>query len=191
MTALTPNFALPYPTATDEPCDFAEQWCTFTDAMQTVLDRFQMSADRTSPLIPIAQMRLTAPVTLTITPQGQFAPIPFDTVEVDTADWINFDSSQSSLTISRAGRFMLMGNAGLDPVNADNTLFSVRITGTTDQRLDFGADIDIGGVTAAMVVTTSPQTFELEVAESGSSNDSLTIFQATFTAYWIADGATP
>lgn len=192
MTAFTPNFGLPYPTASDEPCDFAEQWCAFTDAMQAVLDGFQSSADRSFPLIPIAQMRLTTPVTLTISPQGNFAPVPFDTVEVDTADWVDFDTSQSSMTINRAGRFMIVGNAALDPVNADNTIFLIRaVSGAVDQRLDFGGDIDIGGVSAAVAVLTSPQTFELEVAESGSSNDSLTIFQATLTAYWIADGATP
>lgn len=41
---VTANFALPYPGALDEPCDFAQDWCAFTDATSTVLAGLQAVA---------------------------------------------------------------------------------------------------------------------------------------------------
>lgn len=106
MPNTTPNFALPYPAATDEPCDFAEQWCDFTAAIDDVFATFQAGIDRTIPTIPIAMLQQT--VTRSIL---NFSPLLFDTVVIDTAGMTDLDSDLSRITIPRNGVYSL--NAGM------------------------------------------------------------------------------
>lgn len=102
MPNMTPNFALPYPASTDAPCDFAEQWCDFTQAIDAVFGTFQSAIDRTIPLIPMAIMQQT--VSGSFVP---FNPLRFDTVIVDTAGMTDIDVDQYNITITRPGRYTI------------------------------------------------------------------------------------
>lgn len=191
MTASTINYNLPYPTGTDEPCDFAEQWCAFTDAMQEVLDIFQAAVDRTYPVSPIAQFRITIPTTFVST-SSVAVPMSFDTVSVDTADWIDIDADNSSITVNRAGRIYFIANVLVDITTNDNTLITLSVGGSTsDTRLDPGAGIDVGAASLLTSVITSLTSTQVWLAEFLSSDEVILVARAYFTAYWIADGATP
>lgn len=86
MPDFTANFALPYPSSVDEPCDFAEQWCDFTDAVEGVLDAVQASVDRIYPVIRVSILRLSEVTTFA---GGAGTPIVYDTVDIDTPGWVD------------------------------------------------------------------------------------------------------
>lgn len=104
MPNLTPNFGLPYPGPGDAPCDFPQQWCDFTDAIDTILDGFQVTIDRTVPVIPVALLQQ---------PSAQFVvnggAVPFSTLLVDTAGMVDMDSNPYQITIRRTGRYTVAG----------------------------------------------------------------------------------
>ena len=104
MPELTTNFHLPYPGGSDDPCDFAEQWCDFTQAIDTVFGTFQEAIDRTMPLVPAAIMQQTVPLSV-----FNLNPIPFDTVLADTANMTDMDADPFTITIRRAGRYTVAG----------------------------------------------------------------------------------
>lgn len=120
MPNFTPNFNLPYPSASDEPCDFAEQWCDFTAAIDGVFDVFQAGIDRTVPTVPTALMQQT--VTRTI---ENLQPVPFDTVSADTAHMTDIDADPFSITITRFGAYSVSGGIELGSdggVNSDTAM---------------------------------------------------------------------
>lgn len=82
----TANYALPYPSSVDRPCDFAQQWCDFTDAVEGVLAQVQESVDRIYPLIRISILRLSEATSF---PGGSGTPIVYDTVDIDTPGWVD------------------------------------------------------------------------------------------------------
>lgn len=102
MPANTVNFNLPYPTGTDAPCDFAEQWCDFTDAIEAVLGTFQAGIDRAIPVVPAVLVRTLLTHNIA---NGQ--KIPFNEVVLDTAAMSDLDADPYSITIQRPGRYTL------------------------------------------------------------------------------------
>jgi hypothetical protein len=100
MPNFTTNFNLPYPAGTDEPCDFAQQWCDFTQAIDGVFDTFQSAIDRTIPVVPAAILVQTVPTSI-----FNFSPLRFDTVLVDTAGMTDLDVDPFTITITRPGRY--------------------------------------------------------------------------------------
>src|SRR5688500_14304081 len=100
----TPIFSLPYPGPSDAPCDFAEQWCDFTEAIDGVFTTFEAGIARTMPVIPLAIMRLT---TVQLIPNLQ--RVPFDAVAADTAGMTDIASDPFHITITRAGRYTVSG----------------------------------------------------------------------------------
>ena len=97
---VTPLMGLPYPGPGDAPCDFDEQWCQFTGAIDAVFDKWEAGLSRAYPAIPAAKMLLTE-----ITPIQNFNPIPFTEVEFDTAGMTQMDADPYGITCRRAGRY--------------------------------------------------------------------------------------
>lgn len=186
MTATTTNFALPYPTATDEPCDFAAQWCTFTDAIQSVVDGFQAIIDRTTPVIPIARMEVTTPVA--VVSGGE---IPFDALTCDTVGFVDFDADPRGFTINRAGRFGLVGTASVTATQVNNNYIRLFISGDQDVVLDRTTATPVGVNTAQVTINTSSVRRSLKISRDDSTTANLTVEKATFTVFWFADRATP
>lgn len=100
MPTNTLNFNLPYPSGTDAPCDFDEQWCDFTAAIDSVFDTFQAALDRTVPVIPAAKLRLSAPADFV-----DSSPVIFDSVVFDTAGFTDLDADPYHIFINRTGRY--------------------------------------------------------------------------------------
>lgn len=127
MPNFTPVFGLPYPSGSDRPCDFDEQWCDFTEAIDAVFTDFETGLARTNPVIPMALVRQTGPVTV-----GNTISIPYDTVVVDTAGMTDIDADPFSITITRPGRYTVNGFLELaDPNIAINAEITMSILGSS------------------------------------------------------------
>lgn len=199
MTAFTPVFALPYPDGSDAPCDFAEQWCDFTDAIDVVLDRFQTTLDRTVPMIPIAAMiiPLDAPITITA-----FNNIPYDTLVIDSAGWTAIDVDNTMISPDMAGVLTYQASvvyqqaqaAGaflLDPQDSLGLL--------TEPTLPYADQMDTNtahvGIPLSLPVLFSPGTWQ--PGFSGIRNGTgvnvvatVTVLAARYSVYWHSDGGT-
>ena len=141
MPSNTTNFNLPYPNGSDEPCDFAQQWCDFTEALDGVFGTFQAAVDRTIPVIPMAIMRQT--VTRSV---PGFGNIPFDTVLVDTAGMTDIDVDAIHITIKRPGRYTVgamfdKNSAGAPFVTAYTSVFDTPTFNAQAVLLDRGAGL--------------------------------------------------
>lgn len=137
----TVNFHLPYPNGTDQPCDFAEQWCDFTEALDGVFDTFQTAIDRTIPLVPLAILQQT--VTRTV---ANFGAIQFDTVLADTAGMTDIDVDPFSITIRRPGRYTVgamlqKSTVGAPFITAYTSVFANPHVNAVADLLDRGAGV--------------------------------------------------
>lgn len=186
MTAFTPNFALPYPDALDAPCDFADDWCAFTDAANAVATRFETTVNRTTPVIPMARMTLSAPVT--ILSDGL---IPFDAVSVNTAGWVDFDNSNTDIFPDRAGFFVLNANALVQTTFSLGTVITLQLpqfSNFQDNQID-RATSSIGLTVTHIMQVTTPFPWEVQISRSTVGN--LQVNAASFSVWWHADTATP
>lgn len=192
MPLYTPNFQLPYPAPSDEPCDFAEQWCLFSDAFQTQLDDYQSIIDRTTPAAPVARLLITTP-TAVIEDQ----PIPFDTLSVDTAGWVDFDADNSSITTDRGGIFSIVGNVQVASTlvlgrEINFTVHPLGFLGVSDNIIDRGnvgetLGLNITGTNATAV----PITVYMTVATDAAVPGTVTLVTAHLAVFWHSDRAAP
>ena len=106
MATCTPIYRLPVIEGTDDPCDQSDTWCAFATAVEAELDRLDAVVDRTVDTIPMAQVRLTIPRLQAPNPGGgtpQF--VPFDTIDVDTADMVDLTADPFTITLPRFGLY--------------------------------------------------------------------------------------
>ena len=169
----TPNFALPYPGALDEPCDFAQDWCAFTDAAAAVLADFQATADRVYPVEPVAKMELNTVTTIT-----RNSVVPFD-----------------SVTVKRQGRFIAVFDACMQTTFVANSRFLVDFdvapsTLGQSQELDL-ATSSVAFCANAMYVTSTPPIDIYVVLDSTAAVATLEIQYASLAVYWHSDGVAP
>src|SRR5688572_19508757 len=187
----TANFALPYPGALDEPCDFAQDWCAFTDAAGLVLDDFQALADRVYPVQPVAKMEIT---TSTIIARGSV--VPFDSVVINNADYIDFDASNSTITVKRAGRFIAIFNAFVGTTGVANSRYLVDF-GFVPTSEDISEELDLATsaltVNATAIYNSVLAPFDIYVVldSSATAVATLQIARAALSVFWHADRAAP
>lgn len=137
MPSNTINFNLPYPNTFDAPCDFAEQWCDFTDAIEGVLDTFQAGIDRAIPVVPAALVRTKLTHNIV---NGQ--PIPFNETVLDTAGMTDLDADPYRIRITRPGRYTIAAYMDKNTSTVANSQFSLFIDSTTSPPV---GQQDIGG----------------------------------------------
>lgn len=196
MPVLTPNFLLPVPGPLDSPCDFATQWCDFITATQAVLDTFESVADRTNPVVPLAKMELRNRTLV-----ADNTPVPFDTLTLNNANMVDFDSNNTTITIKRPGRYIMILNVYYATSGVPLNLFvnqlqptgasTVQRTPAIGMELDMGvAGTGIGCVLTGVLYVTSPPVNASTIVEVlvGST---MTINSAALSLFWFADGATP
>lgn len=197
MTANTPIFNLPYPDGNDEPCDFAEQWCDFTEALDAVFDGFQATLDRTVPMIPIAVLWVSGAIILT-----PFANIPYNTVVIDSAGWTAVDVDNTMISPDMAGVLTFTagtlveqaGNPdafGVDPQDSRGFL--------TEPNLPYTDQMDTNtcpvGMPLPLVVMFSDGGWQEGFSgirnNVASLNDTTpTVMDAFYAIYWHSDGGT-
>lgn len=190
MTLFTPNFLLPYPSGGDEPCDFPQQWCEFTEAANAVMAQFQSTVDRTVPVIPIARLELTTPLAVVANDN-----ITFDTLSVNTAGWVDFDVDPAGITINQGGRFAVTGNAHIQPspvvsgnyVGVSVVIGNTAFNDTTRDRQTTVMGVSTGGI---QFINTSTR-ITLNCIQTGATLVQPTFNSACLTVWWHADTATP
>lgn len=107
----TALMALPFPGPADAPCDFDDDWCEFTGAIDALFDRWESGLNRAYPAVPAAKMRQTELTTIFNSTQ-----IAFSEVTLDTAGMTNMDADPYTITIPRTGRYTL--SAFIEEVDA-------------------------------------------------------------------------
>lgn len=108
MPTCTPIYGLPYPVGSDRPCDQSETWCDFAAGVDARLDILDDVVDRTVDTIPMAQVRLTTAHTQPSNPGGGTPSfVPFDTVDVDTANMVDLASDPYIITLPRFGAYFV------------------------------------------------------------------------------------
>lgn len=112
---VTPLMGLPYPNGLDAPCDFDDDWCAFTSALDEVFTKFESGLQRSYPAIPIAILQITAPITIL-----NFNPIPFDTVTVDTANMTDLDADPYAIVIPKSARYTAAAALRQNPSGGTN-----------------------------------------------------------------------
>lgn len=188
----TANFALPYPGALDEPCDFAQDWCAFTDAAAAVQADLQAIADRIYPVQPVAKLDLTVATTIT-----RNSIVPFNTVSINNAGYIDFDVSSSTITVTRTGRWVAVFDAFMTSTGVANSRFFCEFESTPSslgqsQELDLGGGASVGFAANAMYNTTLvPFDVYVVMDSSALAVATLQIQRASLAVYWHADGAAP
>jgi hypothetical protein len=197
MTGTTANFALPYPDGSDRPCDFAEQWCDFTQAVDAVFDRFQATLDRTVPMIPLAVLSLTDQVTMLA-----FNNIPYDTVAMDSAGWTAVDIDNTMISPDMAGvlsfsasalmtQAQVVGAFILDPIDSRASW--------VEPELPFGDQMDTNtcpiGIPLAQPVEFSdggwiPGATGIRNSVGVNNIATVTVTRSNYSIYWHSDGGT-
>lgn len=199
MPNFTPGFGLPYPSSTDEPCDFDEQWCDFTQALDTVFDGFQETLNRTVPVIPIASLAITPVVII-----PEFSFIPYDRVVIDTAGWTATDVDATLISPDMAAVLSLSSNALFAGRSAPGMfiLDCIDSTGVLTQPIDirFDSEMDMDtcavGIDVEQPTLFSPGHWVLGVSGihnsviSSGAPGNVDLEYANFTIYWHADGGT-
>ena len=196
MPVLTPNFSLPVPGALDAPCDFPQQWCDFTNGVQNVLDTFEAIADRTNPVVPLAKMTLSRTVVL-----AETSLVPFDSLILNNANMIDFDSSNTTIVIKRPGRFFAVFNALFVASVASNTYFEAQLLPTgagvinqtiaIDDNFCFNSLINVGSTLSAVLYVTSPPVNVRVTVQVIGASENVRIDYASFSLFWFADRGAP
>lgn len=184
MPGYTSNFNLPYPVDTDDPCNFATQWCDFTTAVNAVLDGFQATINRTVPVVPAAGFIATISTTYNSAVTNFLS---YDSEPFDTADWIDFDADNTKISIDRSGVFHLNG-ADIQQPDGGNSTWTLEFVGagaSPNKILDRGVVGQIvGNWNTSLTFSAFPQQVQMLVS---GPNSIFTITRAYFSAIWHAD----
>lgn len=190
MTGMTANFALPYPSATDNPCLFDEQWCDFTEAIDAVFATFESAINRTIPVVPVAMVQQNLPVSF-----FNFTPIQFDTVVLDTAGMTDFDVDPFSITIPRPGRYTVAAGiskptaAGLVPP-IETSIFIQPNADAQSELIDRGAGLNYL-LNTFYPVETNVAGAKIRLSFSVGSANFFTIDNSWLAVVWHADTEVP
>lgn len=123
MTTCTPIYGLAYIECADRPCDQSTTWCDFINTVEVNLDRIDATADRTVDTIPQAQVRLTIPRTQGTNPGGGTPQlVPFDTVDVDTANMVDLAADPFTILLPMQGIYFVYFDVEATTTGAGNRL---------------------------------------------------------------------
>lgn len=205
MPTCTPVYGLPYITGSDRPCDQSETWCDFAAAVDAELSRFDDIVDRTIDTVPQAQVRLTVARSQPNNPGGGTPSfVPFDTVDVDTADMVNLTSDPFTILLPRFGIYFVYYTVQGDTTGVGNQWRINARTGTGGSAPSAAASqlyLDDG---STPVIMSSSGFYRYQSAVPGSTGaytttDPRLVLQVdtpaaavpltavTFGAYWMRD----
>lgn len=186
---VTPLMGLSYPSPTDAPCDFDEQWCQFTAGIDSIFDRWEAGLSRAYPSIPAAKMRQTELTTVFNSTQIQFSEVTFD-----SAGMTNMDADPYTITCQRTGRYSVAafieendasGGAGAQSVL---TISSFNFT-ESNTVLVLGAGTYRNSVYWPVVSLTVGDRIQLQPFLSGQTQR--TIIEASLAVFWHSDVIRP
>ena len=185
----TALMALPYPGPADAPCDFDEDWCEFTGAIDDLSDRWESGLARAYPAVPAAKLHQTLPTTI-----FNSTPVVFSEVTLDTAGMTNMDADPYTITISRTGRYTLSAFIDENDTSGGAGAQSV-LTITTPAQFESNTVLVLGAggyrnSTYWPVVSLSAGA-RVQLQPFLSGQNQRTIVQASLAAVWHSDVIRP
>lgn len=203
MPTCTPFYGLPYIIGSDRPCDQSPVWCDFAAAVDAELSRFDEIVDRTIDTIPMAQVRLTLPRTQATNPGGSATIlVPFDTVDVDTANMVDLAASPFTITLPRFGVYMVYFTVE-GTTAGSNIQWRVSAQHPTDSVANVASQNYLDDTSTPIVISSAGMYRYLDPVPAGTSDyttadaqlvlsaDSasagLPLTAVTFGAYWLRD----
>ena len=187
---VTPLMGLPYPNGLDAPCDFDDDWCAFTAALDSVFAKFETGLQRTYPAIPIAVVQLTTTITIL-----NFNPVPWDTVAIDTAGMTDLDADPYGIVLPRSGRYTAAAFLQQDTSGIVDSQSVMTIQGFSERNVDNiilnrGAGIPYyNNCYQAVISGTQGTRLTLTTFVSGAS--SRTARGGWMAIYWHSDSERP
>lgn len=184
----TPLLALPYPGPDDPPCDFDEQWCQFTGAVDAVFDRWEAGLSRAYPAVPAAKLRQTVAGTVIF----NSTQIAFSEVTLDTAGMTNLDADPYTITVPRTARYTVCGfieEADASGGAGAQSVLTVSFAGETNIILVLGAGTYRNTVFWPVVSLPAGARIQLQPFLSGQNQR--TIFEASLSVVWHSDVIRP
>lgn len=192
MTTCTPIYGLTYAICSDRPCDIGDTFCQFANEVEAELDRLDAIIDRTVDSIPMAKVRLTEPFSWDNGIGGNAnIPIPFDTVDVDTADMVDLTANSTRITLPRFGRYSVSFQIVISSVIPAGDIIGATMLDAFDQYLsDASAPAYLNSAANIRYTNSgSPDTTTglLSLVVGNASAGIMTFSSATATVYWMGD----
>jgi hypothetical protein len=197
VTAYTSN-GLPYQLGSDRPCDAPEVWCALTAALETKLASVDTTLARLSPSVPVAKLtrstQLDIPMTVANNSQ---AVIPYEGVEVDTDNMVDFATSPYSIRPRRPGTYFVTAWMQFYAANFDNSgLYLTRgpvgssffVVAFQQQAHNASGLLNLFYLrVAGLAPWSSTDTVGFSSLFSAFGPGTLSLFNATLAAYWVND----
>jgi hypothetical protein len=106
MAGTTTNYALPYPTGTDQPCDGWQFIQDLAEAIAPRLDSFDTDQQRFE-VVPFARLSNSVPVTQNLLTGA----LPWDTIDIDVTGMVDLGYDFEAIHAPAAGLWMVGGYA--------------------------------------------------------------------------------
>ena len=185
----TALMVLPYPGPGDAPCDFDEQWCQFTGAIDALFDRWESGLARAYPAVPAAKLRQTELTTVFTS-----TPVQFSEATLDTAGMTNLDADPFTITVPRTARYSVAAfieeNDASGGAGAQSALtISTPNSSESNIILVLGAGVYRNVTTWPVVSIPEGGRVQLNVFLSGQSTR--TIAEASLAVIWHSDVTRP
>lgn len=188
MSTCTPIYGLHYASGSDRPCDIGDTLCQFATDVENQLDIIDSTIDRIADSPPMAQVRLTVP--FVVANGGTFTtPLPFDTVDFDTADMVNLVANPYVIQLPRFGRYLLAQQITATTVVALDAAQSLISAPQNNIFANGGGD----GASPIYLNAAGEITYQTASPLSAISllftilNATITVTSATLSAFWIGD----
>lgn len=149
MVAYTATYDFPYAEASDPFCDGWSTTKALAEAVDAVLDLFDVDAERTE-LVPYARLSLATPYSTDLVANSSTGLIAYDTVDVDTAGIADVVRDSQSISVGTTGLwlgggYVWHGNTGVGGVAGNTTtLYTVINRATDDDQPDHYSMVDHG-----------------------------------------------
>lgn len=149
MVAYTAVYDLPYAESSDQFCGGWSTTQALAEAVDAVLDGFDIDADRTE-LVPYARVSLATQYSADLITTASTGLIAYDTVDVDTAGMADVVRDSQSISVGTTGLFLggayvWHGNTGVAGVSGNTTeLYTVINRATDDDENDHYSMLDRG-----------------------------------------------
>lgn len=189
--------AIPVPAGTDPACDFAEDWCATTAAINAKIAAYETALARAYPAAPMALLRRTELLTTNVL----LAPIPMTEATFDTAGMTDLDADPTIITIQQTGRYMVRGYLSTGTTGVVNTLVTatLNIAGPPNASIQ-GYALDRGSLLVA-VSSFHPTPFsdgtefiegtKISLSTSITISAAVPLFKASLFVGWHADQENP
>jgi hypothetical protein len=194
MTTCTPIYGLTYAIGADAPCDIGDTLCQFADDVEVQLDALDAIVDRVIDSVPMAKVRMTVPLSVVIPIGTNYSTsIPFDTIDVDTADMVDLVANPYLMTLPRPGVYLTTFTLRLSSLVAGDNMGAVVTTSIcSDEQLGDGSAVFMNGafnlfydpVNTGRDILSPSLTLDIFASVSAQT---LNFTAASMSAIWVRD----